>query len=76
MDINNLVVMANRIGDFFESMPDRDEAKKGIASHILKFWEPRMRLELISKMDHFYTESLHDIVRDAVVENKWKLFPK
>ena len=37
MDAHNLVDMANRIGDFFESMPDRDEAIDNIADHIRRF---------------------------------------
>jgi len=31
MDNQNLIDMANRIGDFFDSMPDRDEALAGVA---------------------------------------------
>lgn len=69
MDINNLVTMANRIGDFFESMPNKEEAKKEIATHISKFWEPRMRETLISNLDKDSTENLHPAVRDAVKEN-------
>ena len=26
MDVNSLIEMANQIGDFFDSMPDREEA--------------------------------------------------
>ncbi|HVZ02389.1 MAG TPA: formate dehydrogenase subunit delta [Dongiaceae bacterium] len=36
-----LVYMANQIGDFFKSYP-HDQAVKGIAEHIKKFWDPRM----------------------------------
>lgn len=32
MDVSNLIRMANRIGEFFEAMPDRDEALHGIAA--------------------------------------------
>lgn len=48
MDIDTLVHMANRIGQFFESFSDRDEALAGVADHIRKFWEPRMRRELLA----------------------------
>lgn len=51
MDSDNLVRMANRIGDFFEAQPDREEALAGIASHIRKFWEPRMRQQLLATLD-------------------------
>ena len=43
MDVNNLIRMANQIGEFFESMPDREQAMQDIASHIRRFWDPRMR---------------------------------
>ncbi|HBI83864.1 MAG TPA: formate dehydrogenase, partial [Alcaligenaceae bacterium] len=46
MDTGNLVRMANRIGDFFEAMPDRDRALHDAIEHLRKFWEPRMRQEL------------------------------
>lgn len=46
MQANNLIHMANRIGEFFEAMPEREEALHGIAEHIQKFWEPRMRRQL------------------------------
>lgn len=46
MHADNLVRMANRIGQFFDAMPDRPEALEGLAMHIQKFWEPRMRLAL------------------------------
>ena len=51
MDADNLVRMANRIGDFFEAMPDREEALEGIATHIRKFWEPRMRRQFFEMLD-------------------------
>lgn len=44
----NLIRMANSIGDFFEALPDRDEAVEGIALHIRKFWVPDMRRQLLA----------------------------
>ena len=69
MEINHLVGMANRIGDFFQSMPNREEAKDGIALHISKFWEPRKREAMIAQIDEVATHQLHDIVREAVTAN-------
>ena len=43
MHTDTLIQMANQIGAFFEAMPDREEALEGIAMHIKRFWEPRMR---------------------------------
>lgn len=47
MDIHHLIKMANEIGRFYESMPDRDEAIHGVAAHLKSFWEPRMRRQII-----------------------------
>ncbi|MET3819033.1 MULTISPECIES: formate dehydrogenase subunit delta [Burkholderia] len=51
MDNGHLIDMANQIGAFFESMPDREEALTGIAEHIRRFWEPRMRRALLAALD-------------------------
>jgi formate dehydrogenase subunit delta len=47
MNPDHLVRMANGIADFFISLPDHDEAVEGVADHIRKFWEPRMRTALL-----------------------------
>lgn len=70
MDIHNLVTMANRIGDFYESMPDEQEAKHDIANHIVKFWEPRMRKALLAQIEGEGTRGLHALVKAAVVEHR------
>jgi formate dehydrogenase subunit delta len=76
MDVHHLVDMANRIGDFFSSMPDRSEAKSGIALHIKKFWEPRMKQLLISSLDSEDTRELQSIVREAVIEHSAQIQPR
>lgn len=40
-----MIRMANQIAAYFEAYP-RAEALTGIANHITKFWEPRMRKQL------------------------------
>ena len=70
MDTANLVRMANRIGDFFEAMPERDEALEGIAEHIRKFWEPRMRRQLLAAVEGGEAVELQDIVRSAVERHR------
>ena len=66
MDIDNLVRMANRIGDFFEAMPDADEARAGIANHLRRFWEPRMRAEIVAHVREHDGAGLHPMVREAI----------
>ncbi|CCD40435.1 unnamed protein product [Candidatus Paraburkholderia kirkii UZHbot1] len=51
MDVDNLIEMANRIGEFFDSMPDRAEAVDGLVEHIRRFWEPRMRIAILVALD-------------------------
>ena len=75
MDIHNLLHMANRIGQFFESMPDQEEASKEIASHLRKFWEPRMRRELLAHLDTNDGAGLLPIVRSAVLAHRGSLEP-
>ncbi len=67
---DKLVYMANQIGGFFETQR-ADDPKAGIANHILKFWEPRMREAIFAYVDHGGS-GLKDIVRDAILELKAK----
>lgn len=45
--IEDLVRMANQIGEFFSSYPSPDEAADGIADHLRRFWTPSMREKLL-----------------------------
>ena len=57
---DKLVRMANQIADFFHSKP-REEGIAGIAEHINKFWEPRMRRQLFEMLDGG-TEDFNELV--------------
>ncbi len=73
MNIQNLIKMANQIGAFFEAMPDRPQATADIAAHIKRFWDPRMRHQLLSQMDSQVTANLKEIVRDALRTHRHSL---
>jgi formate dehydrogenase subunit delta len=45
-----LVRMANQIAAFFRSKP-HEEGVAGVAEHINKFWEPRMRRQFFEMID-------------------------
>jgi formate dehydrogenase subunit delta len=45
--IDKLVRMANQIGDFFQVMPE-EEATQGVATHLERFWTPKMIRELVT----------------------------
>ncbi|MGA9422647.1 MAG: formate dehydrogenase subunit delta [Rhodanobacteraceae bacterium] len=51
MNIERLVQMANDIASYFESEPDRDAAVNGVATHLVRFWTPRMRDEICAYLD-------------------------
>lgn len=44
--VDRLVYMANQIGKFFASQGE-NEAVSGTADHIRKFWDPRMRANIL-----------------------------
>ena len=48
MHIENLIRMANDIGAFFASEPDKEEAARNIKLHIRRYWEPRMRAQMLA----------------------------
>ncbi|SAK44658.1 formate dehydrogenase subunit delta [Caballeronia catudaia] len=77
MDVDNLIEMANRIGEFFDSMPDRAEAVDSVADHIRRFWEPRMRLAILAALDNpEASATMAPIVREALNLHKADLQPK
>lgn len=47
-----IVRMANDIGNFFRAEPDRKVALEGISNHINKFWTRRMRQRLLDYVTH------------------------
>jgi formate dehydrogenase subunit delta len=75
MELDNLIHMANRIGDFFEAQPVREEALAGIADHIRKFWVPRMRTELLQAIDRGSATELHPVVAEAIAAHRAELQP-
>jgi len=46
---DRLVYMANQIGKFFHSQ-GHDKAVPGVAEHIRKFWDPRMRRQIYAHL--------------------------
>ena len=75
MHQESLIRMANQIGTFFEAMPDRAEALEGIAMHLKKFWEPRMRRQLLAHVDGKQGEGLSPMVSEAIRLHRSKLEP-
>lgn len=66
MEPARLVKMANDIGAFFEVDKDPARGAAGVADHIRKFWDPRMRQELLVHFDESGGAGLCPIVRQAL----------
>jgi formate dehydrogenase subunit delta len=64
MSPEKLIRQANQIATFFRSRP-HDEAVAGVAEHINRFWEPRMRRQLF-EMVEAGGEGFHQLVLEAI----------
>jgi FdhD protein len=73
MNILKLIHMANKIGEFFDAFPDREEALLGISNHLQKFWEPRMLSQLLEYLDAENGKDLTPIVLSAIRTHRDKL---
>ena len=67
MNIERLVRMANDIGNFFKAEPDHALAVEGVATHIKRFWDPRMRKEILAYAEGG-GEGMMELVREAVLK--------
>ena len=74
MHSDSLVRMVNQIGTFFETMPDRAGAPEAVALHIRRFWDPRMRRDLLAHVDNYGTSELSNLVADAIRLHRGALF--
>jgi formate dehydrogenase subunit delta len=65
---DRLIYMANQIGTFFNSQGDA-RAVPGIADHIKKFWDPRMRKQIMAHLEAG-GDGLDPNVRNALIALK------
>lgn len=68
MSIDNLIKMANQIGLYFASEPDRTLAVQGVRQHLQSFWTPTMRRELKAWLAEHPDADLHPLVQAALAE--------
>ena len=73
MNPDKLVKMANQIASFFAAEPDRKVAIAGVADHIKRFWDPRMRREILRWTDDHNGEGLNALAREAIGVHRDKL---
>lgn len=65
MNKDHLVKMLNEIAAFFAGESGPEQAPADIASHLKRFWEPRMRREIVAHYQAGAT-GLSDMARQAV----------
>ena len=65
MSLERLVYMANQIGKFFSHMKEA-EAVAAIADHLAKFWDPRMRAQILAHLSASGGKGLDPLVLAAV----------
>ena len=66
MNIDRLVKMANEISEFFAADSAREQAAQDVAGHLRRFWDPRMRRQII---DYLRTEGgsgLSELARHGI----------
>jgi len=68
MNIDLLIKMSNEITSFFVSEHDEAGATKEVANHLRKYWEPRMRAQIIAYCEERQGAGLVDIARNAVAQ--------
>jgi formate dehydrogenase subunit delta len=66
MNIDLLIKMANEIGSFWEGEVGDDKAAADVATHIRRYWEPRMRAQMITYFEERQGAGLSDVAKGAV----------
>jgi formate dehydrogenase subunit delta len=67
VNIERLTTMANDIANFFHAETDRNVALDSISGHLRKFWEPRMRRQIIAYAKSADHEELSELAYEAVM---------
>lgn len=66
MNIELLVKMVNEISEFFATESPPEQAPQDVAQHLRKFWDPRMRRQIIAYVHDGDGKGLSDLARRSV----------
>jgi formate dehydrogenase subunit delta len=66
MNIDLLIKMANQITSFWEGEVGEDAAATEVATHLRRYWEPRMRAQMIAYYEQRQGSGLNDVAKKAV----------
>ena len=65
MNIDLLIKMANEIGDFFAGATG-ERAAQDVASHLRRYWEPRMRAQMLKYYEERQGAGLSEVAKSGV----------
>ena len=66
MNIDLLIKMANEISAYFASEPNSEQAVRDVARHLRRYWEPRMRRQIIAYYEERQGAGLSDLALRGV----------
>jgi formate dehydrogenase subunit delta len=66
MNIDLLIKMANQITDFWEGETGEEGAVTQVATHLRRYWEPRMRAQIVEYYEARQGAGLNDVAKKAV----------
>lgn len=68
MNIDLLIKMSNEITAFFVGEHDEQAASTAVANHLRRYWDPRMRKQIIAYYEERQGAGLVDIAKNAVAQ--------
>jgi len=68
MNIDLLIKMTNEIGEFFAGVEvnDPQAAARDVANHLKRYWDPRMRAQMLKYYEERQGAGLSDLGKNAV----------
>ncbi len=66
MNIDLLIKMTNEIGEFFAGTTDADAAARDVANHLKRYWDPRMREQMLKYYQERSGAGLTELAKNAV----------
>ena len=66
MNIDHMIKMANEITSFWQGEVGAEAAAKEVATHLRRYWEPRMRAQMITYYQERHGAGLNDVALKAV----------
>jgi formate dehydrogenase subunit delta len=66
MNTDLMIKMLNEISAFFAGEDDREQAARDIQNHVHRYWEPRMRAQLLEYFEQRQGAGLSELALQAV----------